>query len=158
MLSNTVNKDAFFATIIGFVVGLLITTGILAGPGVLKKFPKIDFHLPSLLSFMSGKTPNKIPESNVQKSNNTITFSIQSPIDGSIAQSATILVSGTAKPGNTMVIGGPSDETITTVSNKGTFAGNISLSEGVNDILVSELTSGVVNEKRIRVYFTEEKL
>jgi hypothetical protein len=145
-----VNKDALLATLIGFGIGLLITGLLLIGPNILKFFP--DIKMPSL-SFMQSKTtpaPTPTPKA--------ASFSIESPLPDAIESSSELLVSGTAAAGSTVVIAGPSDESVVAVKEDGKFAGKIKLVEGKNDITVTSLSSDKQTSQSVTVFYTEESL
>lgn len=144
------NKDALLATLIGFGIGLLITGLLLVGPNILKMFPTIT--LPSFSFMQSGSAPTPTPTPKAAS------FSIESPLPEAIESSSTLLVSGTANPGVTVVIAGPSDESVVVVSSDGKFAGKVTLVEGKNDITVTSLSKEKQTSQSVTVYFTEETL
>jgi hypothetical protein len=151
------NKDAILATLIGFGVGIIITSAVLFGPNLIKRFPTI--HIPNLSfkipSLNMGKPSPKPPAK--QNKPTTIQFKIDSPLDDSLSDSADILVSGSAHPGSTIIIGGPNDEQVILVPDSNTYAGKISLSEGENEISVAEFIDGKTTLNKVTVFYTPEK-
>lgn len=144
------NKDALLATLIGFGIGLLITGLLLVGPNILKMFPTITFPKFSFLQTQPSPTPTPTPKA--------ATFSLESPLPDAIENASDLLVSGTASPGSTVVIAGPSDESVVAVSSDGKFAGKITLVEGKNDITVTSLSKDKNESQTVTVYFTEENV
>ena len=70
MLSNykNMNKDALFATIVGVVIGVLITGIIILGPHVIGYFKNFNFKMPNFA--INNITPNIKPD---QKDNKETT-------------------------------------------------------------------------------------
>jgi hypothetical protein len=152
------NKDALFATIIGFVIGVFITAGIFFGPKLIKYLP--HFTIPSLsfsLPTTNKKDTVKTNKSQPQKTNNVTLLEITSPINESLTDKDTILVSGNAPADNFVTIGGLIDEDGAIVKPDGKFAGKITLSEGKNDISVTAFKGNSILTKTVTVYFTPEK-
>jgi hypothetical protein len=151
------NKDALLATVIGFLIGVAITGGILFAPKVAKYLPHIQ--LPrtlTSLSFLNHKNQPVEPTPKTAPPPSAI-FSVTSPLDQSLADSDSILVSGTAPAGTYVTIGGLSDESAVLVGKDGKFAGKISLGEGTNEITVSAFSGETVTNQKITVYYTPEK-
>ena len=140
------NKDALLATLIGFGIGLLITGLLLVGPNILPLLPKIQRPKHSLVT----PTPTPTP-----KTNDLI---IESPLPDSIENISALLVSGSAPPNTTIVIAGPSDESVVAVTQDGKFAGKLTLVEGKNDITVTALSKDKTSAQNVTVYYTEESL
>ena len=143
------NKDAILATLIGFGIGLLITGLLLVGPNVLKYVPAVP--LPSFSFLHRQKTPDVTPTPTPKQ----VDLSIESPLADSIEDTATILVSGTARRGATVVIAGPGDESVILVNGDGKFAGKVTLQEGKNDITVTAIGSDKTFTQTVVVYYTE---
>ena len=145
------NKDALLATLIGFGIGLLITGLLLAGPNFLKLFPPIK--LPTI-SFSQQKknavTPTPTPPQ--------FAVTIESPLPDSIESNEVLLVSGATSPGATVVIGGPTDETVVVVKDDGKFAGKVTLVEGKNDVVVTSYLNDKQATSAVTAYYTEEEL
>ena len=140
------NKDALLATLIGFGIGLLITGLLLVGPNILTMLPKIQ------LPKTNTATPTPAPTPKVT------TFAIESPLADSIENTSELLVSGTAEAGITLVIAGPSDESVVVVAQDGKFAGKLTLVEGKNDITVTALSKDKTSTQNVTVYYTGESL
>ncbi len=163
MLSNTqvanslpsfvffaMNKDAILATIIGFVIGLLITGILLLGPRLTGLIPKFSFTMPKFYTAPSKSklTPTPTPTTN--------TLSIESPLPDSIEQDSDLLVSGKAPSGSTIVIEGNTNESISSVKADSKYAGKITLVEGVNEITVTGFLGGKQTTQTVTVYYTPE--
>ncbi len=144
------NKDALLATLIGFGIGLLITGLLLAGPNFLKLFPPIK--LPTI-SFSQQKKVSLPTPTPVQ-----FAVTIESPLPDSIESNEVLLVSGATSPGATVVIGGPTDETVVVVKDDGKFAGKVTLVEGKNDVVVTSYLNDKQATSAVTAYYTEEEL
>lgn len=155
------NKDALMATIIGFFIGIIITSGILFGPKLVKSIhialPKIQ--IPAL-SFKSNpkKTTEQTKNSLEKNSNTSTSFSIDGPVNESISDADTILVSGKAHPGSFVLIAGLDDETAVQVKSDGKYAGKITLVEGKNTVSVTEFLQTNQTTESISVYYIDETL
>ncbi len=145
------NKDALLATIIGFGIGLLITGLLLVGPNILKLLPAV--RLPEL-SFLSTQKNQPTPTPAAKQNDVTI----GSPLSENIESSRDLLVSGSAPAGATVVIAGPLDESVVTAKSDGTFAGNVTLAEGKNDLTVTAYSAKKTFAATVTVYYTQEQL
>lgn len=145
------NKDALLATLIGFGIGLLITGLLLAGPNLLKFLPPIK--LPTI-SFTQQKknTPSPTPTPA------QFAVTIESPLPDSIENNEILLLSGTTTKGATVVIAGPTDETVVTVKDDGKFAGKVTLVEGKNDVVVTSYLDSKQATATVTTFYTEEEL
>jgi hypothetical protein len=146
------NKDAILATIIGFIIGLIITGCILIGPKIVHLLPKIHISLPSITLFQSKPTPKV---TNVQKE---FSVAIDSPLADSIESEKDVLVSGNTVSGSTIVIEGNTTEAIVTVNDDGKYAGKITLIEGKNDITVTSYLKDKKATQTVTVFYTPETL
>lgn len=151
------NKDAFFATLIGLGIGLLLTGIILVGPNLVKSFPKIAFPtnfkitLPQL-AWPQKKltpTPTAIPEAPHM-------VSIDSPLPDAIESADSVLVSGTTSKESKVVISGFVDDIVIMANGDGKFAGKVTLIEGKNDILVTSYHASTSAAQKVTVYYTPE--
>jgi len=158
MLYNCMNKDALLATGIGFLLGIIITSMILFGPKLVSRLPKVN--VPKIgfsVKLPSFGTKPQTQKTNPEEKNAPSSLSILSPLPEALVESDPLLVSGTAPKGSTIVIGGEIDEDIVTSTDTGTFAGNITMREGKNTILVTALNGNDIVEQTITVYYTTEK-
>lgn len=146
------NKDAILATLIGFVIGLLITGLLLMGPNITKSLPKIK--LPTVNLTQSKQKPTKA----TTPSPSQFTVTIESPLADSIENNTTILVSGVTQAGSTVVIAGTQDDTATVAEKTGKYAGKITLSEGKNDIIVTSYLQSKQASQTVTVFYTPEDL
>lgn len=148
---NTMNKDAFFATLVGLGIGLLLTGIIIVGPNLVKSLPKVT--LPSVnLSFLKKQpTPTSIP------SPETIyEVTIDSPLPDAIETTETVLVSGSTTKESKVIIGGIVDDIVIMTNGEGKFAGKITLVEGKNDILVTSYHTSTSAMQKVTVYYTPQ--
>lgn len=153
------NKDALFATLIGLGIGLLLTGIILVGPNIAKSLPSIKWPTISKITLPSFSFPKKATPTPVntaeQPKKHTIT--IDSPLDGSIEDKESLLISGTTTKNATVVIQGIQDDTVTAVNTDGKYAGKITLVEGKNDITVTSFSEQKEQvAQTITVFYTPE--
>lgn len=145
------NKDALLATLIGFGIGLVITGLLLVGPNVAKLFPAMKLpHFSFLQNQKASPTPTPTPK--------PVGFAIESPLPETIENSTDLLVNGTAVKGATVVIAGPNDESAVVVGTDGKYAGKVTLSEGKDDISVTQVFAGKSTTQTVTVYYTQEQL
>jgi len=148
---NTMNKDAFFATLIGLGIGLLLTGIILVGPNIVKSLPKVT--LPSVnLSFLKKQptpTPTPSPEPKHE-------VTIDSPLPDAIETTDSVLVSGSSSRESKVIIQGIIDDIVIATNGEGKFAGKVTLTEGKNDILVTSYLAGVSAMQKVTVYYTPQ--
>lgn len=143
------NKDAILATIIGFVVGLLITGLLLVGPKLLSYLPKIT--LPTITMPTRGGTPT----ATLAPSEFGVT--IDSPLAESIETTDTLLVSGTSLAGSTIVIQTDADDEVVLAKGDGKYAGKITLVEGKNELSVTSYLKDKQATQKRTIYFTPEE-
>lgn len=144
------NKDALLATIIGFVVGLLITGILLSGPRLMGILPKMSIKLPTFSMPTAKPTPVK------QIAQKEFAVTIESPLDQSIESKSDLLVSGNTSPGSTVVITGVSDDAISSAKEDGKYAGKITLVEGENNITVTSYLKDKKATQTVTVFYTLE--
>ncbi len=151
------NRDALLATIIGFILGLIITSIVIAWPKISASFQSLAIKMPSI---SKNVTPDIMSPQAQPKEKQTVTDSqpltITGPVTDSIAESDTLLVSGSATIGSYVIIGGLLDEAVAIASEDGTYSGSISLQEGKNPIEVSTFTDGVLTTKTVEVYYVQK--
>lgn len=135
------NKDALLATVIGFVVGLLITGLLLVGPKLVSLLPKIS--LPK-----TAATPTPAAQNTG--------FTIDSPLPDSIESSSKLLVSGSTEMGAMVVIQTDVDDEVVLAKDDGKYAGKVTLAEGKNDLTVASYGKTKQETKTIQVFYTPE--
>ena len=143
------NKDALLATLIGFIVGLIITGLILVGPKLLSMMPKIT--LPTITLPTKGPTPTAEP------STAEFAVTIDSPLEGSIETSAELLVSGSTQTGSTVFIQTDADDAVVIAGGDGKYAGKITLVEGKNDLSVTAYLKKNQATQQTTVFYTQEE-
>ncbi len=142
------NKDAVLATVIGFVVGLIITGLLLVGPKLSGFLPKISWS-----QFSVAKPQEQKPSEEAKKETG---FTIDSPLPDSIENANDLLVSGSATPGATLIIQTDTDDEVVTAKEDGKYAGKVTLAEGKNDVTVTSYSKGTTDARTVTVFFTEE--
>lgn len=152
------NKDALLATGIGFLLGIIITGMILFGPKLVNRLPKIG--IPKIgfslnIPLFGSKQPKTSSDS--KQNTSSISLSVSSPLPEALVESDPLLVSGSAPIGSTVIVGGELDEDIITATEKGAFAGKVTLREGKNTLLITAITEKETFEQSIIVYYTPEK-
>lgn len=145
------NKDAILATIIGLVLGLAIAGIFIFGPSLLKAVPKITFP-----TFSFPKTAQKSPTQppSVPK---VFGVTINAPLPDAVEPKESVVVSGVTQTGATVLIQGPTDEDVVTAGADGAYAGQITASEGKNDITVTAYgTEGKQAQSSVTIFYTQE--
>lgn len=143
------NRDALFATAIGFSIGLVITGFIILGPGLVERVSKLSIR-------KSERILNPTATPTVSQSN-AATFIINSPLDGEIVTNNTLIISGTAVGGSLVVLQVPGEDMVTKVDESGKFAIKAILSLGKNEITLGMYPeNGEVVYKTISVFYTPE--
>jgi len=150
------NKDALLATLIGFVVGLLVTGLVLYGPGLTKNFPKIQLPKFSFSLPKFGK-PAPTPTPTLKDSQKEHAVIIESPLVDALEQEEKVLVSGSTTPSSTVVISGSLDEIVIEANGDGKYAGKVTLVEGKNDITVTSFLKSQSVAKSVSVFYTPEQ-
>lgn len=143
------NRDALFATAIGFSIGLVITGFIILGPGLVERVSKLSIRNTERVINPTG-TPKVVQNSNP-------TFTISSPGEGEIVISNSLIISGSAIPGSLVVMQGASDDIATKADESGKFAAKATLGLGKNEITLGMYPeNGEVVYKTISVFYTPE--
>ncbi|MFC1646763.1 hypothetical protein ACFL1A_00630 [Patescibacteria group bacterium] len=148
------NKDIVLATLIGFVIGLIITSSIIFGPKIISSItiPEIKISFPWLdKPNLSNDTTGDAKPKDYKN------ITISSPIPDTISENESLLISGTAPAGSTIVVGGFVDEDASVVAKDGKFAGKIALYEGKNDITVTAFTKNNILTQTLSIFYTPEK-
>ena len=152
------NRDALLATAIGFIIGIGITSIVLFGPNVLKSLPNVTLPNISLPRFALDRSASPAAGKPVKTEGPITKLTIDSPQPESIVQTATLTVQGRVPGEAVIIIGGYLDETITKPDANGNFSGNVTLTEGMNEITVASVQNQATETEILQVYFTEEKL
>jgi hypothetical protein len=139
------NRDAILATVIGFGVGLLIMGALLLGPNLGQFLPKLNF---DFLTQNQQAAPNETPQQ---------ALTIDSPLDEAIESENTVLLSGKAAPGATIVLQGAVDELVIMATQEGTWAGRVKLVEGTNTITATMYVKTEATTLTKTVYYTPEE-
>lgn len=145
------NKDAFFATLIGLGIGLLLTGIILVGPNVMKSLPKIS--LPKITILQKKPTPTPASSATLLPKHEV---TIDSPLPEAIETADSILISGSTSKESNVIIQGIVNDVVVTTNGDGKFAGKITLVEGKNDILITSYQGSTSATQKVTVYYTPE--
>jgi len=146
---NRMNKDAFFAALIGLGIGLVLTGIILVGPNLMKSLPKVT--IPKVTFLQKKPTPEPTKISEILHS-----ITIDSPLPDAIENTDTMLVSGSTSKESKVIIQGTIDDSVMMTNGDGKFAGKITLVEGKNDILVTSYYGEKTATQKTTVYYTPE--
>lgn len=150
------NKDAILATIIGFGVGLVIAGLVFLGPALFKGMPHLHFPDLSFLSKLKSTSnkPKPTPKPTKQIASK---LTIESPLAESIEPKDQTLVSGNTSPNAIVVLEGENGETVVVANATGAYAGNLTLGEGKNDLIVTSYSGSKSESQSVTVYYTPEK-
>lgn len=153
------NKDALWATVIGFGIGLLIMGGILAGPKIVKGLS--SFSLPKLsLPKLSIPMLPKVSKKTISSPSPTPLakpLTIDSPLPEAIEVSDEVLVSGVTYPQAFIVVQDEDEDSVVTANTEGKYAAKLTLNEGKNDISVTSYKDGNNYQETVVVYYTQER-
>lgn len=144
------NKDAFLATTIGLVLGLLISGAFVFGPNLVRTISK--FTLPSFSSPKPSARATPAPTLSPKE----FIVTINAPLPEAIEPTKDVVVSGTTAPGATVVIQGPIDSDVVIAGDDGGYAGKVTALEGKNDLFVTAHAENKEASQRITIYYTEE--
>lgn len=145
------NRDAIFATAIGFSIGLVITGVILIGPGILSRVSQLSLKKP-----LNPTSPTTTPGTKTLDTQGSLVIS--SPIPGEIVSSNSLIISGVAKAGRVIVAQSGNEDVVMKVDESGKFAAKMSLSIGKNDIIVGmHGEEGESEYKTLTVFYTPEE-
>lgn len=146
------NRDALLASLIGFGIGLVITGALIFGPNIAKNLPQLK--LPTLPKFTAKDTSLPTPTTAPQEPSK---LTIDAPLPEAIEPKAEVLVSGSAQAGSAVIIVGPSDEAVVQVASDGKYAGKVTLTEGVNELVVTSYKGDNQQEHTVTVFYTPEE-
>lgn len=153
------NRDAIIATIIGFIIGLLITSLLLFGPRIFKnlpniKLPDIKIEFPNLSKISPGQTGKSQSETEKDTINqkNTISF----PENEALLSDKDITLTGKTEAGSQVLISTDEKDILAETDSKGSFKAELSLNEGQNILHVLFTNNKSQELKNITVYYTPE--
>lgn len=149
------NRDAILATLIGLALGLTITGFLVIGPGLTKYLPKVK--LPAIAFSLFSSKP-EVKSNSAENKPKPVTFSVTSPLPEAIVTDGGLVVSGSALPNSIVVVSGITDDEVVAVGADAKFAGKVTLSEGKNDIYVTQYLDAKPTTIKVTVYFTEESI
>ena len=146
------NKDALLATLIGFIVGMILTACIVVSPKIIRSLSRISITLPKI----NISAPKHSPTPTITPIITTLT--IDSPIMESIATEEEILVSGSAPPHALIVSQSNGSDAVTQSDAQGKYAIKLTLLEGKNDVTVTSYAGNSTLSQNVIVYYSQEKL
>jgi len=120
-----VKKEATVAVIIGLILALIVTGGVMRARTALK-----SVKLPTKESFMTSK--KTVPETK----NNELSLELTTP-DNSVTTEASLTLSGKTLPNTYIAILGEKGEYLIVPNDLGSFSQDISLIKGANTIKVN---------------------
>ncbi len=136
------NKDTVVASVIGFGLGLVAAIALWIVPKLVPKISPVTKETNQVLS----ETTNVLPDTG-------LVFEITSPKDGDISKSADVKITGKA-PGNTLILITTPENNMTATSDaSGQFTTNLTLHEGGNDIVLTNIAGGKEETKHLVVYY-----
>lgn len=136
-------KEVFIAIIIGFIIGLLITFGIVTAQQSLKK---------SSLNQNPSQSTQVSPSP--QNNPNPQNIIISSPENGQLVDQDVVIITGTTTPQSLIAIMGTKDYTTTPSDEQGNFSAEIRLQEGANQITIKAYDqSGIESQEEITIIY-----
>lgn len=139
------NKDTVIASFIGFGLGLIAAITLWVVPRILPKNPQTQ------------PTIQQETTSNEQENKSKI-FEISAPMDGSISESDTIKVSGSALGAQLIVIATATKNVVITPDASGNFSEDIGISEGGNNITITQYNETDYETKHLYIYYYPESI
>ena len=118
-------KEVILAIVIGFALGLVITFGVWTANQALKS-QKAETPVSTVTTPPTEVTPPV-----------TFVLDITSPEDGALVNEAKVMVSGRTQPDSTITITSEKGEDIVLAGADGTFANEVSLVNGTNEITIT---------------------
>lgn len=118
-------KEVILAIVIGFALGLVITFGVWTANQALKE-KKVETPTTSETTPPTGTPPAA-----------TFILDITSPEDGALVNEAKVMVSGRTQPDSTITITSEKGEDIVLAGADGTFANEVNLLNGTNEITIT---------------------
>lgn len=146
------NKDALLATLIGLGLGLAVTGIFILGPQLAKSVPHITF--PTIM-FPQAKPQKQVVATPTPT---PIVFSVSSPLPESIELSDQLVVSGSAPLQSLVVVQGGLDDDVIQVNSDGKYAAKVTLSEGKNDLVITNYAAEKSTTQIVTVYYTSENI
>lgn len=119
-------KEILVAIVFGFVVGLIIVFGVITARTALRE------HQPATNADSKTSTPSPAPTQGVELHQ----VSVTDPVDGTVVNADTVTLRGKTSPGSNVVISTENGHHITAADSSGSFAQEIALVSGANDMTV----------------------
>lgn len=146
-------KEVFFAIFLGFVLGLIITFGIWTANKSLKQanIAVVNPQPTSVVSPSTAITPTIAPSS--------LTLSLTSPADETIATKASVTVEGKTTPNSVVVLYYELGEQFVTAGSSGNFTTSVPLDSGYNYITATAYDDkGNSATQDLTVTYTTQKI
>lgn len=140
------NKDTVVASIIGFGLGLVAAIALWVVPRVLPKA------IPKIQEKETAVEEQQKPEEK------TSGFTVSVPSDGEITNEKTVKITGISSSNSLVVVSTFSDNETINPETNGSFSTNIDLTEGSNEIVVTNYTPDKTETKRMFVFYYPENI
>lgn len=143
-----VKKEITIAIVIGLIIGLIITGGVLRARSAIKNISSPD-----------SKSRRTTSLTDNDKSKNQLSLSISEPEDNSIVQEATITLTGQTIPDTYVAIVAEKSEHLIVPNDVGQFTQDIDLIKGANTIKITVYTNnGDKTEKILNIVYTTAEI
>lgn len=144
-----IKKEAIMATIIGLIIGLLITGGVLRAQRALDSRESRE---PTSESSNSNKLPEEATPGELE-------LLIEEPEDNLVVGDDAVTITGTTQPGTYIAIITEKNEYLIVPNEVGQFSQEISLVSGANTITISVYDeSGNRVEKTLNIVYTSAEI
>jgi hypothetical protein len=112
-----------------------------------------------VLNIQFAKPNNPFSTGPVTTVPKTLSLDVNSPDDNSLVYQSSILVTGKASPGYTVLVSGDGSDSVTDAKLDGSFSTSLNLVEGVNNVTIAVFDK-TGEEKSITrtIYYSKEKL
>lgn len=141
-----IKKEATVAVVIGLVLALIVTGGVLRARHALQ-----NISIPSLKQ-------DKVKPSNQSTKSDELFLELTTP-DNSVSQTADLTLTGKTLPGTYIAILGEKAEYLIVPNDVGSFSQSISLIKGANTIKISVYQAdGVKIEKTVSAVYTTAEI
>ncbi len=146
-MGTSEKKEIFWAIIIGFAIGLVITFGVITANRAIRQKQQ------------ATPSPTSSPQSTSEAEAKNVLLEVKEPEDESVQSKEKITLSGSTTPNATVVIFHEEGEQILEATESGEFSTQITLVAGANQITVKAFTEeGNQAEKTISVVYSTSKI
>ena len=139
------NKDTVVASVIGFGLGLIAAIALWVVPKI----------MPSTSPDTSPALAAKTAVESARDERSDAKFSITSPKDGDIVAADKIKLTGTSQA-TAVFLTSPIENVAAEVKSDGTYEASLTLTEGHNEILSTQIHEGSESATRVNVFYYPE--